>query len=101
MGSYADTLTAIAKFGALAKQDAPDVEEFSADHVKGTQALILDAAAAYTQGTKNTQDQQAAIATAELAAAVVPDAFALFSWFKKHNAAHHAAAAQAAQAAQG
>lgn len=88
---YLSALKLIAEVGQAVQKAQPDIEEFGDDHAKGTQAMLIDAGDAFAASTDNQEHQLEAVASAEIAAALVPAAFAFGSWLKSRLHAKKAA----------
>ncbi len=88
---FATVLSKISTGAQIAQAAAPEIEQYSSDHVAATQQILQIAGAGVAAESSDKNVQAEAVASAQPASSVVPLVFELFSCFK-HKAAAPAGA---------
>ena len=83
MADFATLLQKINTGAQIATTLSPAIQEYGTDHVKATQDVIATIGAGVAAESTNTQTQNEAIASAQLASSLVPMIFQMISLFKK------------------
>ena len=81
---FATVLSKISTGAQIAQAAAPEIQQYSTDHVAATQQILQIAGAGVAAETSDKNVQAEAVASAQLASSLVPLMFELFSCFK-HN----------------
>ena len=84
---FATVLSKISTGAQIAQAAAPQIEQYSSDHVAATQQILQIAGAGVAAESNDKNVQAEAVAAAELASSVVPLVFELFSCFKHKTSA--------------
>jgi len=84
---FATVLSKISTGAQIAQAAAPQIEQYSSDHVAATQQILQIAGAGVAAESSDKNVQAEAVAAAELASSVVPLVFELFSCFKHKTSA--------------
>jgi len=84
---FATVLSKISTGAQIAQAAAPQIEQYSSDHVAATQQILQIAGAGVAAESNDKNVQAEAVAAAELASSVVPLVFELFSCFKHKTGA--------------